>query len=201
MNSNRLVILGAGGHAAVVAEIAERAGWTVVGVAASDGGDVGDPDAAGSERLARMMAEGVRLHAAVGSAEVRTRWMARYGAANFATIVDPTAQVSPSARLGAGCSVGAGAVVNARAVLGDGVIVNTRAVVEHDCTVGACAHIAPGAVLCGAVRIGDGTQVSAGAVVIPARSVGARAMIGAGAVVVRDVPDGATAVGVPARVR
>lgn len=200
MNANRLVILGGGGHAAVIAEIAARAGWTVCGVAASDGGDLGDPDGAGAARVTDLVAGGARLHAAVGSAEVRARWMARYGAEHFATLIDPTAQVSTSARLGAGCSVGAGAVINARARLGHGVIVNTRAVVEHDCTVGDCAHIAPGAILCGSVRVGEGAQVSAGAVVIPGRSIGANAMVGAGAVVVRDIPAAATAMGVPARV-
>ena len=195
----RLVILGAGGHAAVVAESAARAGWSVIGVAAADGGELGDPDGAGADRIAALVAAGAKLHAAVGAADVRARWMKRFGEAAFATIVDPAAHVSPSASVAAGCSIGAGAVVNARAVLRAGTIVNTRAVVEHDCTVGPFAHIAPGAILCGSVRVDEGAQVSAGAVVIPAKSVGARSMVGAGAVVVRDVPEGATAVGVPAR--
>ena len=194
-----LVILGGGGHAAVVAESATLAGWRVVGVAAADGGDLGDPDGGGAMRIGELVARGARLHAAVGAAEVRERWMNRFGEANFATVVDPMARVSPSARVGGGCYFGAGAVVNARAVLGAGVIVNTRAVVEHDCTVDSFAHIAPAAVLCGSVRVGAGAQVSAGAVVIPVRRIGARAMVGAGAVVVRDVPEGATVIGVPAR--
>jgi sugar O-acyltransferase (sialic acid O-acetyltransferase NeuD family) len=136
----------------------------------------------------------------VGAAEVRARWLERFGAVHFATIVDPAASVSSSARVGHGAYIGTGAVVHARAVVDEGAIVNTRAVVEHDCIVEAFAHVAPAAVLCGSVRVGRGAQVSAGAVVIPARSVGAGAMVGAGAVVVRDVPAGATAVGVPARV-
>lgn len=203
MTTGRLVILGAGGHAAVIAEIAARAGWTVVGFAASGGVDaapsLGDPDGDGAARIAELVAAGARLHAAVGSAEVRARWTARFGEANFATLVDPSATVSPTASIGAGASVGAGAAVNARAAIHAGAIVNTRAVVEHDCTVGRFAHIAPGAVLCGSVRVGECAQVSAGAVVIPGRSIGAHAMVGAGAVVVRDVPEHATAKGVPAR--
>jgi sugar O-acyltransferase (sialic acid O-acetyltransferase NeuD family) len=194
-----LVILGGGGHAAVVAESAVRAGWRVAGIAAADGGDLGDPDGAGAARIAEHLARGAKLHAAVGAADVRARWMARFGEAAFATIIDSTSHVSPSATIGAGCAIGAGAVVNARAVLHAGTIVNTRSVVEHDCTVGPYAHIAPGAILCGSVRVGEGAQVSAGAVVIPGRIIGARSMVGAGAVVVRDVPEGATAVGVPAR--
>lgn len=199
-----LVILGGGGQAAVVAESAARAGWRVVGfaaaVAATDVATLGDPDCAitGGPRIEAMIAQGARLHAAVGAAEVRERWFARFGAANFASVVDPSAVISPSAHVGAGVYIGVGAVVNARAAIEAGAIINTRAIVEHDCTVGAFSHIAPAAVLCGSVRVGRCAQVSAGAVVIPVRRIGDGAMVGAGAVVVRDVPAGMTVAGVPA---
>lgn len=48
--------------------------------------------------------------------------------------------------------------------------------------------------------IEDGAMISAGAVVVGALTVGQGATIGANAVVVRDVPAGATAIGIPARV-
>jgi acetyltransferase-like isoleucine patch superfamily enzyme len=44
------------------------------------------------------------------------------------------------------------------------------------------------------------TFVGMGALVLPERRVGANAIVGAGAVVTRHLPDGVTAVGVPARV-
>ncbi|QCR54365.1 serine O-acetyltransferase [Brachybacterium sp. SGAir0954] len=49
--------------------------------------------------------------------------------------------------------------------------------------------------------VGDGAVIGAGARIIGPVLVGAGAQIGANAVVVKDVPDGATAVGVPATVR
>ena len=45
----------------------------------------------------------------------------------------------------------------------------------------------------------DGASIGSGAVIMCGVTIGARAMIGAGAVVTRDVPDGATVAGVPAR--
>ena len=118
----QLVVLGGGGHAAVIAESAARAGWRVVGIAAAEGGELGDPDGAGAARVAELVARGAKLHAAVGAAEVRARWMQRFGEAAFATIVDPSAHVSPSATIGAGCAIGVGAVVHARAVLHAGTV-------------------------------------------------------------------------------
>ena len=51
----------------------------------------------------------------------------------------------------------------------------------------------------GGVLLGEGCLVGSGAQVLQYRSVGAGATVGAGAVVTRDVPAGATVVGVPAR--
>jgi serine O-acetyltransferase len=48
--------------------------------------------------------------------------------------------------------------------------------------------------------IGEGTIVYAGAVIVGSCSIGRRATIGANAVVIGDVPDGAVAVGIPARI-
>jgi serine O-acetyltransferase len=66
---------------------------------------------------------------------------------------------------------------------------------SQDTTVGSA-----GVGKAGAPRLGDGVYVAAGARVLGPVRVGDRAVVGANAVVIRDVPDDATAVGVPARV-
>lgn len=99
-----------------------------------------------------------------------------------------------------GCVIGRGASFGPGFVLihSMGVVINSavrggRGVkIEHLVTIGAEK--------CGAPVLGDDVFVGAGAKILGAVRVGSRVKIGANAVVVDDIPDGATAVGVPARV-
>jgi sugar O-acyltransferase (sialic acid O-acetyltransferase NeuD family) len=115
------------------------------------------------------------------------------------TVIHPTAFIDRSATLGQGCQVMAGAIILAEARLGREVIVNTRASVDHEDVLEDGTEVAPGATLCGVVHMKVNSWVCAGATVLPRITIGADAIVGAGAVANRDVPDGATVVGVPAR--
>ena len=114
--------------------------------------------------------------------------------------IHPQAVVSLSAELGQGVAVMAGAVINACVHLGENVIVNTGAVVEHDCKIGDHVHIATGARLAGEVCVGNNGHIGSGATVIQGILIGENTIVGAGAVVIKDVPQGVTVVGCPARI-
>jgi sugar O-acyltransferase (sialic acid O-acetyltransferase NeuD family) len=206
-----VIVVGAGGHAVVVADALLAAGREVLGFVDRDptrhgsvllGLPVLGDDGALAAHDARRVELANGIGGAGGAADAgRRRQVQRTleeAGWRFATVRHPAACVSPHARIEHGAQVLAGAVVQALAGVDEGAIVNTRAVVEHHCVVGAFAHVAPGAVLCGEVTVGAGAHVGAGAVVKNGVTLGAGVVVGAGASVLRDVAAG-TVAGVPAR--
>ncbi len=193
-----LVIIGAGGHARVVLSALSPGDRPGVIDPSRPGGSrfCEHPVLGGDEALAERAEP---AHVAIGDNERRRDVVERAGPRAWHTIVSPHAIVLGSVEVGEGAFVGARAVVQPGVRIGHHAIINTGAIVEHDCTVGNFAHVAPGAVLAGAVSVGEGALVGVGAVVRQGISIGRDAVVGAGAVVVRDVPDGATVVGNPAR--
>ncbi|MCH2160282.1 MAG: NeuD/PglB/VioB family sugar acetyltransferase [Phycisphaerales bacterium] len=211
MPEQDLILLGAGGHAAVVAEAAALSGWTIVGFLDDRAdarlplagvphlgriGEAGEdiPDAA-----QRCLQGGAIIHAAAGTAQLRKAWLARIPSAVAATIVHPSASVSASAQIAAGVFIGPNAVVNARAVIGAGTIVNSGAIVEHDVVVGTCAHLAPRTVVAGEATIGSETLLGVGSVVLPKVRIGERATLAAGSVATSHIASDTTVAGAPAR--
>lgn len=115
------------------------------------------------------------------------------------TVKHPSAICSPWAEVSQGVQLLPGSIVNAGARLGQQVLVNSAAVVEHDCWLEDHVHVATGAKLASTVRVGMGSHIGAGATVLQGVTIGEGAVVGAGAVVLRDVPDWTVVVGIPAR--
>lgn len=77
---------------------------------------------------------------------------------------------------------------------------NLYSYIEHDCVIGDFVTFAPGVRCNGNVRIGDYAYIGSGTVIKQGLKIGRGATVGMGAVVTRDVPEGATVVGNPARI-
>ncbi len=211
MTQAAYIIVGAGGHAGVLADALLAVNASVHGFTDSDPARHGTvlcglPVLGDDNALAAYDGQAVSLVNGLGSLDNRapsTRWRVQQALMaqewRFACVIHPDACVSRFAHLGAGVQVMAGCVIQAGACIGDGVILNTRSVIEHDTVIGAWSHVAPGATVCGQVRLGEFCHVGAGAVIRQGVQIGSRCMIGAGAAVVQDHPDDAVLVGVPAR--
>jgi len=199
--SAQIAVIGAGGHAKVVISTLQAAGRHPAAAFDDDEGKWGSEilgvPVAGAITAVRdgeydlgVIAIGNNSKRKEISATVTLEWI---------TVTHPSAYVHPSASLGCGTVVFAGAVIQPETVIGDHAIVNTGATIDHDCGIGDFAHIAPGASLAGKVVVGEGTLIGIGSSVIPGIRIGSWITLGAGAVAVRDLPDKAVAIGVPAR--
>jgi acetyltransferase EpsM len=115
------------------------------------------------------------------------------------SVIHPTAFIGPGVVVGSGAIIAPGSVLTRDVSIGAHAIVNYRAAIGHDSVVEDFAFVGPGVVLAGDVRIGRSAMLGAGAIVLPGVAIGPSAVIGAGAVAVRDVLEGTTVVGNPAR--
>ncbi|MBO5339813.1 MAG: acetyltransferase [Oscillospiraceae bacterium] len=197
---NRLVIIGAGGHGKVIADIALKRGYTDIVFA--DDNAVGFcmefPIICKSTDVEKLNDGQTDFVIGIGNNEIRKR-IAEQHKINWCTLVHPSAQIGMNVKIGSGTVVMAGAVINSCATVGEHCVINTSAVVEHDSIVGDFVHISPRATLCGVVTVGENTHIGAGATVVNTLNVCADCVIGAGAVVVDNIDAQGTYVGVPAR--
>jgi sugar O-acyltransferase (sialic acid O-acetyltransferase NeuD family) len=203
---NGLLIIGAGGHGRVIADVASGIGsWGRIAFLDDRVDDIGAgcswPVLGKCESFASVAGEFDAVIVGFGDNALRLDWADRVigQGLELATIISPGANVSENARVGAGTVVMPGAVVNIGASTGRCAIINTGATLDHDCHLEDAVHLAPGAHLGGGVRVGARTWIGIGAAVRHGVSIGDDVIVGVGAAVHADLPDGCTAVGVPAR--
>jgi len=158
-------------------------------------------DPSGIERLRAV--QNLHVAVAVGAPEARSRIVAnlrRLGRTDFPALIHPRAWIGSNVQLGSGVIVCAGVSLTTDIEIGEHVHINLNATVGHDSRVGAFSTLSPGVHISGNVRTGEQVEIGTGASVIPGVSIGPNAVIGAGAAVIRDLPAGSVAVGVPAKV-
>jgi sugar O-acyltransferase (sialic acid O-acetyltransferase NeuD family) len=206
----RVLILGAGGHGQVVADVLLRmeedgAGITPVGYLDDDATLRGQtllslPVIGAIPQVSEIAHEAVIV--AIGDNGIRRRLFERLQrqGERFLVARHPSAVIAPDVEVGPGSMICAGAIVNPGSTIGADVILNTGCTVDHHNRIGDHAHIAPGVHLGGEVEIGEGALVGIGATVMPQRRVGRESVVSAGGLVHSDIGDKVVAAGVPARV-
>lgn len=197
MQQATINLFGASGHAKVIMDIIKAQG-DEVGCLYDD-----NPRCTGIHGIPVYKAGDVAVTGpmiiSIGSNRVRKLISERYPL-EYAKTVLLKAIVSQSVEIGNGTVVMQGAIIQSDARIGKHCIINTAASVDHECQIGDFVHVSPHATLCGNVHVGEGSWIGAGATVIPGIHIGNWCTVGAGAVVLKDIPDGTTAFGNPARI-
>ena len=198
--SKKLVIIGASGHGKVVADIAVKSGYEIVGFL-DDKDSIkeicGFPVLGTTKNICEYK-DRCEFVIAIGNNEIREKITTTYDV-KWATLVHPTAVLGINVQIGEGTVIMANAVINPCANIGRHCIINTGAIVEHDNDLADYVHISPNATLAGTVIIGKGTHIGVRACVKNNTIITEKVVVGAGAVVVKDITESGVYVGVPAR--
>ena len=195
-----IILLGIGGHAHSVVDSIEAAEkYHIIGfldVKEKQGKSFRGYQVLGEDvQMARYYSEGVRnAFISIGYMGHGMLRETLYGALkkigySIPNIIDPSAIVARDVLMGEGIFVGKRAVINAAVSVGDMCIINTGAVLEHDCCVGRFSHIAVGSVLCGGVHVGERTLIGANATIIQELRIGNECIVGAGTTIRRNIED------------
>ena len=207
----KVVIVGCGGHARVLADVvlAQRDRYELLGFTDCDRGMWGTsvfgyPVLGGDDDLLDHSPDSFFLINGVGSTRDTKKRADLFSffkkkGFHFCSIVSNFSYLSERTVLGEGLQLISGGVIHPGCKLGDNVLVNTRASIDHDCIIGDHVHIAPGATLSGGVSVGEGAHIGSGATIIQGVTLGAGVLIAAGAVVTSDVDQGSIMMGVPAK--
>ncbi len=211
--AKRLLIIGSGGHAKEIAQIArridpERSLWNPISYVADSLAGIGQNRPYGTidyiddDVLSGVVAGDVVI--GLGDSHARYRVVSRLvGLPNlsFPNLVDPSVAIDEEfVVLGKGNVFHRQVVLTCDIVIGDFNVFNKGSIVAHDAHVGSFNDVHPAASLHGYSQVGDGCIIGAGARVLPNVSVADRTTIGAGAILLHSIPEpGHVYAGVPAK--
>jgi len=200
MSNQQLVILGFGGHARSVADVALACGYSsllfVDSNARKGENFMGHPVLTELD----LLALGCDVFPGAGDNTRRQQQCREIELLGLtpAMLVSPLASIGIGSSIGAGCFVGHHAHIGPMAEIAQGCIINTGAIIEHESKVGAFSHVSVNATIAGRSTLGSLSMLGAGATIIDGVTVGDHIMIGAGAVLHRSTNVPGTYVGVPA---
>ncbi len=196
-----ILVYGGGGHGKALIDLLRALRTYQIAGIVDDGLQPGTmvmglPVLGGRQALSEVYTQGVRLAVnavgGIGNIAIRIQVFQTLAEAGFTcpAVVHPNAVVEPSARLAPGVQVFAQAYVGSEAQVGYGTIINTGAIVSHDCRLGNYTNLSPGAILAGEVHVGDGALIGMGVTVNLGVIIGAGARVGNSATVKGHVPEG-----------
>jgi len=118
----------------------------------------------------------------------------------FINLIHKTASIWKNTKLGIGCIVREDVRISCDISIGNFVTIQPMSLLGHDVEVGDYCHLNTYSFLGGKVKIGDMSTINTGAIVLPGMEIGGHSVVGAGSVVMRNVGDGMTVLGNPARI-
>lgn len=197
---NRLVIIGAGGHGKVCADIADSLDFwkEIIFLDDQKKGLVNGVKVHSTNDVDEWL-KGSDFFVGIGDSKTREKTIKLLTSmqANIVNLIHPSAILSKHTSLNNGILIMPGCIINANVTIETGVIINSGSIVEHDSILKEYVHISPGACLAGNVQIGSHTWIGIGSTVINNINIASNTVIGAHSLVLNNINTGGVYFGVP----
>lgn len=200
----KLIIIGAGGHGKVAADIAiQMQQWDEIAFLddRTDLKSVMGVEVIGSLDEIHKYIDCYDFFVSIGNNKRRSelQYSLQKKGANLATLIHPSCVIGKNVTIGSGSVIMPGAIINCCTNIGKGCIINTGATIDHDSVLSDYVHVSPGTHLAGTVIIGSNCWLGIGSIVNNNVQIVNDCIIGAGTVVIKNIEEPGVYVGVPAR--
>ena len=207
MEQKNLILVGGGGHCKSVIDVAESAGYNILGILDMPedvGKQVLDYKVIGTDDDIPQYVDKAEFIITVGqikSPDIRKKVAQKIQKAGgkFATIIAHDAYVSKYAEVGEGSIIMHRAFLNAEAKIGKHTIINTLTNLGHEVCVGDFCHLSTGVMVCGNVTIEDDVFIGSQSVVNQGVHITKSSIIGSMTCVNKSIDNAGTYVGNPAK--
>ena len=194
--SKNVIIIGAGGHAKVIADIVKKSDDKLIGFL-DDNEEVQDKVVFDNKKMNYKNAEFI---IGIGNNKVRKIISDKYSNLKWYTAIHPNAVIANEVIINEGSAIMAGVVINPGTTVGKHCIINTSTSIDHDNIIEDYVHISPGSHLAGTVAVKEGTWICSGVTVINDIIINKNNIVGAGSVVIKNIEEeNNTYIGIPAR--
>jgi len=199
--SNNVIIIGAGGHAKVIADIILKNNDTLLGFLDDNKSKneiiLGYP-ILGKINDIHLFEDKTAFIIGIGDNFIRKSVSNKHDV-KWHTAIHPSANIGTDVDIKEGTVVMANAVINVSTKIGRHCIINTGVIIEHDNIISDYVNISSGTSLGGIVNIGECTFMGIGINVKNNINIINNCVIGAGATIVKNITESGTYVGIPAR--
>ncbi|WP_234958792.1 acetyltransferase [Sporanaerobacter sp. PP17-6a] len=206
-NMSKIMILGAGGHGKVVAEIAKLMNkWDEI-VFLDDNKSLHEVN---SYKVIGTLSDYLiykdryqYAFVAIGDNKLRLKLIKNMmkNGISIPILRHPFTSISDNCKIGQGTVIMAGSIINTNSIIGKGCIINTSSSIDHDCILEDGVHVSPGVHIGGTVHIGKFSWICIGSSIINNITVGNNVVVASGSTVTKNVPDNVMIAGVPALIK
>ena len=137
---------------------------------------------------------------AIASADIRKRIIQNYSYVKYATIIDPSVELSNYIEIGQGSIISLNSTITVNIKIGNHVIINYDCTIGHDSIIYDYCTLYPSVNVSGKTKVKECCEIGTGTQIIQGLTIGENTIIGAGTVVIKDLPSNCTVVGVPAKI-